>query len=139
MDHHENLSGSISTAGASDRSFGQVFAGFFTIVGAYRFFVAAADYWWWWVVAAVFAVAAGFIPRVLAPLNRVWTAFGLVLHGMVSPVILALLYMFAILPTALVVRVVGKDLLRLSRDPDATTYWITRGDAGETGSMKDQF
>ncbi len=58
---------------------------------------------------------------------------------MVSPVILALLYMFAILPTALVVRVVGKDLLRLSRDPDATTYWITRGDAGETGSMKDQF
>lgn len=139
MDHHENLSGSISTAGSSDRSFGLVFAGFFSIVGVYRFFVAAADYWWWWVVATVFAVAAGFIPRGLAPLNRVWTAFGLLLHRIVSPVILALLYVFAILPTALVVRIVGKDLLRLSRDPDATTYWIKRGEAGATGSMKDQF
>ncbi len=139
MNHHENPSTSVSTAGSSDRSFGLVFAGFFTVVGAYRFVLSAADYWWWWVVAAVFAVAAGFIPRVLTPLNRGWTAFGLLLHTIVSPVVLALLYLFAILPTALIVRGMGKDLLRLSRDPAATTYWIKRGEAGETGSMKDQF
>ena len=37
-------------------------------------------------------------------------------------------------------RLAGKDLLRLKRDPKAASYWVPR-DSGAvpTGSMKDQF
>ncbi len=139
MGHHEIVAAAETSRGSSDRAFGFVFAGFFTVVGAYRFSISAVDSWWWWAIAGAFAVLAVSTPQLLRPHNRLWTAFGLLLHSIVSPVTLALLYVFAILPTALAVRALGKDLHRLSRDPDATTYWINRGETGQTGSMKDQF
>jgi len=58
----------------------------------------------------------------------------------VNPVVMALLFYGTVLPTGLVMRALGKDLLRLKRQPEATSYWIMRappGPASET--MKDQF
>jgi hypothetical protein len=79
-------------------------------------------------------------PAVLNPLNRVWLKFGLLLHKVVNPAIMALLFYGTVLPTGLIMRAMGKDLLRLKREPDAASYWIVRappGPAPET--MKDQF
>jgi len=45
-----------------------------------------------------------------------------------------------VLPTGLVMRAMGKDLLRLKREPDAASYWIVRAPPGPAPeSMKDQF
>ena len=85
-------------------------------------------------------VAALLRPALLNPLNRIWLKFGLLLHRIVNPVIMALLFYGTVLPTGLVMRAMGKDLLRLKREPDADSYWILRappGPAPET--MKDQF
>ena len=43
--------------------------------------------------------------------------FGLLLHHVVNPVVMALLFFGAVLPMALLLRVLGKDLLRLKREP----------------------
>jgi hypothetical protein len=41
---------------------------------------------------------------------------------------------------ALILRLLGKDLLRLRRDPGAPTYWIERNPPGpEPESMANQF
>jgi hypothetical protein len=41
---------------------------------------------------------------------------------------------------ALLLRALGKDLLRLKREPDARTYWIAREPPGPApGSMSKQF
>jgi hypothetical protein len=79
-------------------------------------------------------------PAVLHPLNLIWLKFGLLLHRVVNPVIMALLFFGTVLPTGLVMRMLGKDLLRLKHEPGAERYWIVRqppGPAPET--MKDQF
>jgi hypothetical protein len=78
-------------------------------------------------------------PSSLRPLNRLWMKLGLLLHRIVNPIVMGLLFYGTIWPTGLVMRMRGRDLLRLKRDPSAASYWIARvpGPAPET--MKDQF
>lgn len=76
----------------------------------------------------------------LAPLNRLWFRFGLLLQRIAHPVVLAIIYFAVVTPTGLVLRALGKDPLRLRRDPDAATYWIRRDPPGpEPESMTRQF
>jgi hypothetical protein len=64
----------------------------------------------------------------------------MLLHHIVSPVALALVFYLAIMPTGLVMRLFGKDFLRLKRDPQAKSYWIERTPPGPApDSMKNQF
>jgi len=42
--------------------------------------------------AALFAMLAYAAPRALAPLNRLWAKFGLLLHLIISPLILGILF-----------------------------------------------
>jgi hypothetical protein len=57
---------------------------------------------WPWTggLAALFLAAALFRPAVLNPLNRIWLKFGLLLHRIVNPLIMALLFYGTVLPTA---------------------------------------
>ncbi len=97
---------------------------------------------WPWTggLAALFLAGALLYPAALNPLNRIWFQFGLLLHKAVNPILMGLLLYGAVLPTGLVMRAMGKDLLRLKRQPEADSYWIVRrppGPAAET--LKDQF
>ena len=98
--------------------------------------------WWPWglAIAALFGAAAFLAPKPLKPLNLAWFKFGLLLHRIVNPLIMSLVYYLSVVPTGLIMRALGRDLLRLKIDRDADTYWIPRqppGPAPET--MKDQF
>ncbi len=124
----------------SDRSFGLVFAGFFALVALLPLLHGGALRWWALIVAAAFAAVAFFIPRLLHPLNRLWFALGLLLHHVVNPVVMAAMFYGAIMPMAFLVRWLGKDLLRLKHDPQATSYWIVREPSGPASdSMRKQF
>jgi hypothetical protein len=95
---------------------------------------------WTCIIAVLFILSAALRPSLLRPLNLAWLKFGLLLHRVVNPVVMALLFYGAVWPTGLCMRAFGKDLLRLNRQPDADSYWIVRqppGPAPET--MKDQF
>jgi hypothetical protein len=74
------------------------------------------------------------------PFNRLWLKFGLLLHKLVNPIMMAFVFFGAVLPTGLIMRALGKDPLRLKRRPDANSYWIERHPPGPAPkSMKDQF
>ena len=91
-------------------------------------------------IAAAFAVVALARPGVLAPLNRLWTRFGLLLHKVVSPLIMGMLFYLTVTPIGLLMRAMGKDPLRLRPDPDAASYWIERDPPGPPPeTMKNQF
>jgi hypothetical protein len=80
------------------------------------------------------------MPRLLAPLKRIWLRLGGSLHALVSPVVLGLTYLFAVIPIGTLARLLGKDLLSLKRDPSTASYWIRRDHGGPTpDSLKDQF
>ena len=140
MTVHETAHRDVPAKTASDRSFGVVFTAVFVIVAAWPLIHGEEIRWWSVAVAATFLVISLTIPRILHPLNRVWTAFGLLLHKIVSPVIMGAIFFVAVTPTALLMRLLGKVPLQLRFDPKATSYWIVRSPPGPDGdTMKNQF
>jgi hypothetical protein len=124
----------------SDRSFGLVMAAALVAVSSLNAWHAGRLWPWTGGLAALFLAAALLRPSVLGPLNQIWLKFGLLLHRVVSPVVMALLFYGTIWPTGLVMRMLGKDLLRLKREPAAESYWIVREPPGPSPeTMRDQF
>ncbi len=126
------------TVMGSNRSFGLIFGVFFAVLALLPTLHSATVRWWALGVALAFVAAAYFSPRLLSPLNWIWFKLGLALHHVFNPIIMALIFYGAILPTALILRAFGKDLLRLKRDPQAASYWIRR-ETPAPGSMIKQF
>jgi len=135
---HESLEAHEAVKGSSDRAFGMVFAVVFALIAGYQFFTAGR---WGGIAAAIaaaFALVAWLRPAVLAPLNRQWMRLGLLLHRVVNPLVMGIMFFGVVLPTGLLMRLFGKDPLRLRREAAAPSYWIERDPARE-GHFKDQF
>jgi len=140
MTMHEAALRDVPAKTASDRSFGVVFSAVFATVAAWPLIHGEEIRWWSAAVGGTFLAAALAIPRVLHPLNRLWTAFGLLLHKIVSPIIMGAIFFVAVTLTALLMRLLGKVPLQLRFDPKATSYWIMRTPPGPAGdTMKNQF
>ncbi len=86
--------------------------------------------WWSLLAGAAFLLCALLYPRILGPLNRLWLKFGLVLHAIVSPVVMALIFYSTVTPIGLLLRWLGKDPLQLRLDRSTDTYWIERHPPG---------
>ena len=126
----------------SDRSFAFVFTAFFAIVGGLRFRGTGLDPMTYAAFGAsgVFLLLGLVAPRLLHPLNVVWMKFAVLLNRIVSPIVMGLLFFFTITPMAILLRAMGKDLLRLKMDKDAKSYWIDRDPPGPPPeSMSNQF
>jgi len=137
---HEDFSRQEEIKPSSDRSFGLVIAVFFVIVTFWPLVRAQPVRWWALILAAVFAALAVMWPATLAPLNKAWIKLGILLYKIIGPVVIALLFYLTVTPIALLMRILGKDPLRLRRDPDAASYWIDRTPAGlAPESMQNQY
>lgn len=133
--HHEQ-----PIKGSSNRSFGLIFAAFFCIIALLPLFSRGEVRLWALMVAAVFAVIAITVPSILTPLNKAWMRLGLLLHRVVNPIVLGLMFLIAIVPIGLLMRLIGKDLLRLKFSRDASSYWIVREPKGpDPRSLNRQF
>ena len=127
-------------APGSDRGFGFLFAALFAVIGAALWVGRGAVAAWPFAASGAFIAAARFRPGLLGPLNRAWFRLGLLLSRIVSPVVLAVLFYGVVTPTGLVMRLLGKDPLRLRFDRPAASYWIRRTPPGpEPASMRNQF
>ena len=137
---HEALSRDEAPAGPSERSFGLVVGGVLLGIGVWPLPWGRPARVWWAAAGAALLAAALVHPPLLVPLNRAWTALGWALHRVVSPLVMGAIFFGVVLPIGLAMRLAGKDLLRLRRDPDAPTYWIPRQPPGPTPeSMRQQF
>ena len=137
---HESLSRDETVIGSSDRSFGIVMTAAFAVMSLLNWWHDGHSWRWTGGIAVLFLAATLLYPAALKPLNRLWLKFGLLLHKVVNPIMMAFVFFGAVLPTGLVMRALGKDPLRLKRQPDANSYWIERRPPGPAPeSMKDQF
>ena len=137
---HERLGRDDTPAGGSDRGFGIVFAVVFAVIGLFPLLGGGPPRGWSLAVAGAFLVVALVRAHWLAPLNRAWTRFGLLLQRIVNPLVMAVIYFAVVTPTGLAMRALGKDPLRLRYDPNAESYWIHRDPPGpERESMTNQF
>jgi hypothetical protein len=126
--------------GPSNRSFGFTMAAVFALIGALGLYKASSHAPIWLGAATVFATLALWRPGSLEFANRAWLKLGLLMYRVVNPVIMAILFFGAILPIGWVMRLSGKDFLRLARDRASPTYWLPRSDPRPISeSMRQQF
>ncbi|HVM38204.1 MAG TPA: SxtJ family membrane protein [Sphingomicrobium sp.] len=91
-------------------------------------------------LAAAAALAAVLKPNLLAPLNKAWMMLGMALGAIVSPIVLAILFFGLFTPLALLLRLLGRDELRLRRAANGAGYWRLRQPPGpEPDSFRRQF
>lgn len=125
---------------SSNRTFGLVMAAFLVLVALLPLLRGHAVRLWALPLSALFLLAALVAPKILAPLNRAWTALGTLLHAVINPIVLGILFYLVFTPFGWVLRRMGKDFLRLRAIPGAQTYWIARQPPGPPPeSMSRQF
>ena len=137
---HEDLTRQQHFEGSSDRSFGFVISGAFLVIATLPLLHGESPRWWASGVAVVFALVAAMKPVLLSGLNRLWGKLGVLLSKVVSPIVLAVLFYSVLTPVGALMRLTGKDPLRLKHDSGAKSYWIPREPPGPPpDSMTNQF
>ena len=127
----------VSTEQSSEKSFGVVFSIVFLIVALYPLINSESLRIWALVVSIIFFLLAFLAPKILVLPNKLWFKFGLLIGSIVAPIVMALVYFVTVVPTGLIMRLLGKDLLKQKLDKNAKSYWIERKEP--MGSMKNQF
>jgi hypothetical protein len=137
---HEDFAREEQIQGPSDRKFGLTFAVVFLALGVLSAWHRSVWSYTWLAIAIAFGLTALLWAHVLAPLNRAWMALGLLLYRIVNPLVMAILFYGTVFPTALVMRLMGKDPLNRRFDPHAQSYWVERHPPGPSPeSLKNQF
>ena len=137
---HEDFSRSQPVKGSSNRAFGLVFTAVFLIVALWPLVSGHSPRVWALSVSGLLLLVTVATPEWLTVPNRLWMKFGLLLHRVISPVVLAILFYVVVTPMGLIMRAVGKDPLRLKREVSDPSYWIKREPPGpQPDSMSDQF
>ena len=131
------ISSHVSTEQSSEKSFGVVFSIVFLIIALYPLITSEGLRIWALVVSIIFFLLAFLAPKILVLPNKLWFKFGLLLGSIVAPIVMAFVYFVTVLPTGLIMRLLGKDLLKQKLDKNAKSYWIERKEP--MGSMKNQF
>jgi hypothetical protein len=75
-------------------------------------------------LAAMLAVTGILFPTLLRPVEWFWMKLALVLGFVVTNVLLTVVFVVGVVPTGLLMRMLGKDPLRLRPGRKSTTYWI---------------
>ncbi|MDX1644344.1 MAG: SxtJ family membrane protein [Thermoanaerobaculia bacterium] len=112
---------------ASDlRRFALVFGGALAALGALAWY-RSSDLAPYLLLPAAVVVLIGLpAPRLLRGLYYAWMAIGLVLGTVVTAIILTTVFVVALTPIALVMRLLGKDPLAREIDRTAESYWIPK-------------
>ena len=120
----------------SNKSFGIVFSIVFLLIAIYPLINSEGLRVWSLIIAIIFLVLGLINSKILTPLNKLWFKFGILLGRIVSPVIMGVIFFFVVTPIALIMRIIGKDLLNLKFNKDKS-YWIEK--TGPKSKMKNQF
>jgi len=110
---------------SSNRSFGIVFTIFFLVIGLWPLLNQNPIRVWSVSLALLFLFLALILPKLLRPLNNAWIKLGEILGKIIAPIIMALVFFIVVTPISFIVRIFGKDLLKLKFTKN-DTYWIKR-------------
>jgi hypothetical protein len=79
---------------------------------------------WPWIILAILLIWSLVAPASLGPVYRVWMKFGLLLCGVMTPLIMGILFYLLFTPIATLMRLAGRDPLRRRFDATARSYRI---------------
>lgn len=116
----------------SNRAFGLIFAAIFIVIAVWPILFGKGLYAyreWALIVALLFIVPALLYSPCLQPLNNLWTKFGFLMHSIINPILMGIVFFVAVLPTGIIIKLLGKDPMRRRLDPKVESYWQARTDS----------
>ena len=122
---------------SSNRSFGFLFFVVFFVISLWPLKSQGDLRLWAFILSLVFLVLGVLNSKFLTPLNKLWFKFGILLGSIVSPIVMGMVYFIVVTPTGIFMRLLGKDLLKTSKEKHTSTYWMKRNK--QQSSMKKQF
>ena len=121
---------------STNRNFGIVFFIVFLIISLWPILNNSEIRYWSLIISLIFLSLGILNSNLLTPLNKIWFRFGILLGSIVSPIVMGFIFYIVVFPTGLVMRLLGKDLLKIKKNNDKT-YWIKKENLNS--SMKNQF
>ena len=125
------------TSASSNRSFGIVFFVFFLIVAFWPLKNGEDLRVWSLIISFIFLLLGLINSKILTPLNKLWFKLGIFLGNFISPIVTALVFFLVVTPTGIIMRLSGKNLLRIKKMKNVKTYWIKIDK--KNSSMRNQF
>ena len=92
---------------------------------------------WSLYVSLAFFIVGSLIPGLLSRFYKVWVKFGELIGGVISKIILIILFYGLFTPISIILKILHKDLLHKKLDKKCQSYWINR--TLQPGSLKKQF
>ena len=140
MNNHEDFSRDEGLRSSSDRTFGFVFTAFFLATGLFPMFKHHPPRQWSLIASGACLLVALVYPALLHPANFLWTRLAVLLNKIVSPIVTGLVFYLVFTPMGVLMRMCGKDPLRLRFESNKNSYWMERNPAGPLPeSMSNQF
>ena len=121
---------------SSNRSFGLIFFVFFLIISLFPLFKDGNIRIWAIIAAIIFLILGLLNSSTLNPLNKIWFKFGILLGSIISPIVMGIVFFVVVTPTALIMRIFGKNLLNLKKI-NKKSYWVEGSSI--KSKMKNQF
>lgn len=118
----------------SNRSFGLIFFILFIIL--YKLNFNTFLNWLFLTLSILFLILTIFNSKILSPIKKFWIQIGITLGKYTSPIILAIIFIFIVIPTGILKNVFAKEN-SFKNFNKKKTYWINRNN--DTINMDNQF
>ena len=137
---HENVSRYEAARPSGLRAFGAVFVVAFALIGLWPLWKHGGVRLWALVIAGVLLVVTIAAPALLALPNKLWMRLGALLHRIVSPVVLAVMFYGVVTPIGMLKRATSRRDFTWRRGGGGDTYWKRRDPPGpKPDSLTHQF
>ena len=120
----------------TNRNFGIVFSIVFLIISPWPLLSQNEIRIWSLIISVIFFILGIFNSKLLLPLNKIWFKFGMFLGNFIAPIVMGIVFFLVVTPTALIMRLLGKDLLNLKKN-NKNSYWIEKDNSNS--NLKNQF
>lgn len=121
---------SIDSSPRQLRKFALAMAVPLALIGGFLLWRERTYYRYFFIASGLFVCPGLLIPVILTPLHKTWMAFSIITGWFMTRLILCVLFFIVLTPMALLLRLLGKDLLNTKFDRTASqTYWLPRDNA----------
>ena len=115
------------------QSFGIAISIVFLIVALYPLSNSETLHVWAFIVSSGLLILSFIAPQAM----ELWLKFAMLLGSIITPIGISVIYFIILVPMGIIMRLLGKDLLKQKLDKNAKSYWIERSEP--ICSMKNQF
>ena len=123
----------------SNKTFGYFFSFVFIIVALYFYYLKNQNIGYILTITAALLIIITFVrASLLQPLNKLWIRFGILLGKIINPIILGIIFFGIFTPYSIIMKIMGRDELRLKRIHN-NSYWIIRRKSSPQTDFKKQF